>query len=336
MTKTPKQRFNDFISRRDRSEIPVIPMIAGDHAAFIAGYTLREVCQSGKKLADALEHTFRIYSHDLVIVFSDVTVEAEALGAVLEFSDDRPPFIVKYPDVFKVKPANPCTDGRMPELLFAAERCCERIGSEVTISCSLKDPFSLSALIYEPNAFFRDLLQNPHRIREILAISLENQLAYLREIIAVGALPFIGAPLASGSLISPKIFEQFVVPSLKPLFELIHQHSLPVCIHICGDSQTIIDSLIALKPDIISVDQLDLPRCVREYPESIFMGNLSTTLLLQGPPEHIFSATTFLLDSIKEKFIPATGCDVPMKTPPEHIHTMIQAVRTASGENRCP
>lgn len=65
MKKTPKQRFRDFITGQDLSEIPAVPLVAGDHAAHISGLTTKEVCKSGKKLANALVHAFRTYNHDL-------------------------------------------------------------------------------------------------------------------------------------------------------------------------------------------------------------------------------------------------------------------------------
>jgi len=141
LKKTPKQRFRDFINRQDFSEIPAVPLIVGDHAACISGLSLKEICKSGKKLAYALEQAFLIYNHDLVIVFSDVTVEAEAMGVVLNFPEHDHPHIIEYPEIVKIQPKNPLKDGRMPEILYAAECCIKSIGDEVQICVAVKDPF---------------------------------------------------------------------------------------------------------------------------------------------------------------------------------------------------
>jgi len=333
--KTPKQRFRDFITREDLSEIPAVPIVAGDHAAHISGLTLKEVCKSGKKLANALVHSFRTYNHDLVVVFSDVTVEAEAMGVVLDFPEDNSPRIIKHPEIAEIQPKNPRKDGRIPEILYAAECCVNSIGEEVQVCVAVKDPFSLGVLLGEANTFFRDCIKNPQLNKEILEIALCNQIAFVHEIIKTGALPLIGAPFASGSLISPEMFAQFVTPYMERVIGIIRNSGLPVILHICGDTEIIVDRIMELHPDVVSIDELDIPVNAARFRDSVmFMGNLSTTMLLKGSPGEVFAATTELLNSVNDPFIPATGCDVPVKTPQENVKAMIRAIRTSEKKFR--
>jgi len=328
MKKTPKQRLRDFISRQDVTGIPAVPLIAGDHAAHLAALTVEEVCTSGKKLGQALEKTFYTYGHDLVIVFSDVTVEAEAMGAVLDYSGGGAPHISACPDITRIQPKDPEKDGRMPEILAATAYCLEKMGDSVQVCTGLKDPFSLAMMLRGSEEFLRDCIKNPALNKDILEIAALNQAAYLSAIIQTGALPLIGAPFASGSIISPGVFREFAAPYLRKLIAVIKKHRLPVFLHICGDTQIIIDEILALEPDIVSVDELDIPRCARQYEgETLFMGNLSTALMLRGSPEEIEAQTAAMINAVRLPFIPATGCDIPPRTPPENVKAMIRAVR---------
>lgn len=328
MIKSPKKRFWDFVTQKDRSELPAIPIIVGDHAAYLSGIPVKEVCKSGKKLAEVLENSFHIYNHDLVIVFSDVTVEAEAMGTIISFPENDSPYILKYPDLSKIKAGDPLQAGRLPEILYAAECCLNSIGSDVQICVSLKDPFSLSAQLQDSCVFFRDCIKNPDLNTKILEIALENQKKFLREILKVGCLPLIGAPLSSGSLISPAIFSKFVSPYLKPLMQMIREANLPVMIHICGDTEIIIDEIMLLKPDILSVDQLDIPKNAGRFNgKTLFTGNFSTDLMVKGTTKNICSETKKLIQSVNYPFLPATGCDVPKVTPKENVIAFIKTVR---------
>ena len=331
MTKSPKQRFNDFVVRKNFSEIPAIPMIVGDHAAFISDVPLNQVCKSGKKLAEVLIHSYEIYQHDLIIVFSDVSVEAESLGTQLEFPENASPFIIGYPELSTITPNNPAKDGRMPEILEATERCVQQIGKDVQICVGIKDPFSLAGQLRESNLFYKDFLKNPMQNKKLLEIATENQISFIKEILKLGIFPFIGAPFSSGSLISPKLFREFVAPYLKRLFDLIKQANFPVLLHICGDSEIIVDEIVKLQPDVTSVDQLDLVKnSARFYDQTLFMGNLSTTLLLNENPKNVTIETERLIHTVKFPFLPSTGCDVPMQTPNENVKAMIKAVKNSN------
>lgn len=328
MNKSSKQRLHEFINLSDVTEIPAVPIIAGDHAAVISDMTIKEVCISGKKLGAALVNTFHLYGHDLVVVFSDVTVEAEAMGVNLEFPEDSAPHICDIPELNKISSGNPETDGRMPEILKAAEICVNKIGNEVEVCTAIKDPFSLAMLVRGSEEFLRDCIKNPDLNKDILEITARNQLDFVKSVIERGSLPLIGAPFASGSLISPDVFAEFVTPWLSRITDYIHSKELPVFIHICGDSEVIFDKILELEPQLLSVDELDISRYSSDYSGKVMlMGNLSTSLISQGSPDEIAHATDRMIDSSEGHFIPATGCDIPPNTPSENVKAMINAVR---------
>ncbi len=319
--------FLNYLYSRDVFPYPVAPFFAGDHAACISGYTIEEVCKSGENLAEALMRTSEIYGTDLILVFSDVTVEAEAMGVELEFSKFHTPHILTYPDLSSITPKDPLVDGRMPEILVATQKIINTYEDIVQVCTAIKDPFSLAVLLREPNEFYIDLIRNPKTNIELLEIATANQLKYLHEIMKTGAIPLIGAPFSSGSLISPETFDKFAAPYLNRLIEVIRYNDIPVFIHICGDSRTIIENIARLEPDILSVDELNIADFASKYPDILFMGNLSTSLINSGHPLEIAAETRKMIKDVNGKFIPSTGCDIPMKTPVKNVLAMTEAIK---------
>ncbi|MCP4724600.1 MAG: hypothetical protein GY863_06175, partial [bacterium] len=152
----PKNRFTDYLSGRNRVDLPAAPIIVGDHAAYISKIPLTKVLLSGNELAAALIKTHDIYKQDTVFVFSDVTVEAEAMGLKLDFPVNEMPKIKSCPDPEKIKSGDPLKDGRMPEILEAGRICVRELGDKAQVFIVIKDPFSLSVLLRGPEEFLKN------------------------------------------------------------------------------------------------------------------------------------------------------------------------------------
>jgi uroporphyrinogen decarboxylase len=315
--------------RGEKPERPVVfPMVAANHAARLEGFSISEAVTQPDTLARVLYTAYRFYGYDLVMVFTDTMVEAEAMGAQVLIPDDDDPFMLEPPRVSKLEPADPKKDGRMPVVLEATRRLKALLEDEAPILTSLKGPFSLASFLRGIDRFLEDLLTDPRRARSFLRIATENQLAYAEAIVKAGGIPLIGDPVASGSLVSPEMFREFAQPHLTQLIRSVHESGAKAGLHICGETKSLLRDMVATGADFLSIDEMDLSLARQEVGDkAILMGNVSTNLLLEGTPEQIAAAAKECLERGGENLILSSSCDVPTDAPKENVQALVKAGR---------
>jgi uroporphyrinogen decarboxylase len=313
----------------EKPERPVVfPMVVANHAARLEGFSISEAVTQADTLARVLYSAYRFYGYDLIMVFTDTMVEAEAMGAQVLIPEDDDPFLLEPPRVSRLEPANPQKDGRMPVVLEATRRLKALLDDEVPILTSLKGPFSLASFLHGIDKFLEDLLTDPGRAHEFLRLATENQLAYAEAIIKAGGIPFIGDPVASGSLVSPEMFREFARPYLGQLVRSIHQSGAKAGLHICGETKSLLCDMAATGADFLSIDEMDLLLARAEVgDQAVLMGNVSTKLLLEGSTEQVLAAAKTCLERGGRGLILSSSCDVPTDAPKENVQALVKAGR---------
>lgn len=310
-------------------EAPVVfPMVVANHAARLEGYAIGEAVTSADTLARVLYSAYRFYGYDLIMVFADTVVEAEAMGAQVIIPEDDDPFVLAPPRVSRLEPADPEADGRMPVILEATRNLRKLLDDEVPILTSLKGPFSLASFLRGVEGFLADLLDNPGRARDFLAVATENQVRYAAAIVKAGGTPFIGDPVASGSMISSSMFREFAQPYLAQLIRSIHEAGVKAGLHICGETRQMLGDMAATRADFLSIDETDLAAARRLVgPDAVLMGNVSTRLLLEGKPEQVSVEAEKCLATGGPLLLLSTSCDVPTDAPKENVQAIVAAAR---------
>jgi uroporphyrinogen decarboxylase len=302
-------------------------MVMANHAARLEGFSISEAVTQPDALARVLYSAYRFYEYDLIMVFSDTMVEAEAMGAQVLIPEDDDPFLLEPPRVSRLEPADPNNDGRMPVVLEATRRLTELLDGEAPILTSLKGPFSLASFLHGMDKLLEDLLTDPGRAHEFLRLATRNQLAYAEAIIKAGGIPFIGDPVASGSLISPEMFREFARPYLAQLVRLAHESGCKAGLHICGETRALLPDMVATGADFLSIDEMDMTLARQAAGDTVLMGNVSTRLMLEGTPGDVAAAAKECLERAGQHLILSTSCDVPTDTPKENVKALVAAAR---------
>lgn len=320
----------DLLSGRPPARLPVTAIVGGDHAASRAGIDLKTAMSDAAVLAEVLIAALDDYGSDLGLVFSDVTVEAEALGAEVAWSAGTPPRVKREIPPDRLRVLDPERDGRMPVILEAARRVIAARGETVPVLVSLKGPFSLAALGTGLEGLLTDALVDPDRARDTLSRAADCQAAYARAIVAAGGIPLIGDPFASGSVLGPDHFETLARPGLSRLVEEIHDLGAPAAIHVCGDTSPILTSLLVTNADLYHLEWADLE--VAAASGAILMGGLPTELLLETGQEELEAAVARGLAAIpdRNRYIFAPVCDVPTHAAPERVRAFMETARRLS------
>ncbi len=301
-------------------------MIAGDHLAYLADRSISDVVRNGELLAEGVIHAKKLYNPDMVIIFADIAVEAEALGVELEFSVNRNPHPVKLPDLSSVKVIDLPSAGRIPELLKAARLCRKAFGDDYPIFYSMKDPFSLAALIMGSEVFLIALLEDPDTALSLINTCVENIIKLAEKACQEGFIPLVGTPIASGSLIGPKWFDRFVESALLAVFDRISELHLPRCMHICGEVSPLVDQLPRLDLDLLSIEEW-CPDLWAKMPDTIPMGYVPTELFVKSAQETMITAVRSCLATMPEPLILSTACDLPANADPELVKCFMETDR---------
>ena len=290
----------------------VFPIVCADHCAHQLNMDLAEVVQDGVKLARVLEYGYQLYQYDMVLVFSDPYVEAQALGCPVKLSPS--------PTLLGPK-STPVTD-RTSEIVMATELLKQRV--EVPVFVSIKGPFSLASFLIGIEDFLKALIGAPKKAEAVINQALEFQLSYLERLLKIGANIFIGDPVASSSVISPKLFERFAFKPLQILIKKIKEQELIAGVHVCGATKPIIPMLDELGADILSIEDIT-PKT-----RTLKMGGVSTDTILAGDEAKIKSE---IKQALKEEYlILATSCDVPIETDSRNIKLMMEIAHAQNND----
>ena len=302
-------------------------MIAADHLAFLMNLPLSEICRSGELLAMGMLKAVEQYEPDFIIVFSDVYLEAEALGVELNYPNGHNPHPLKHLNLSQITYKNIANCGRMPELFHTANRLKCELGDEITVFFSLKDPFSLAALATGIDRFLALLVTDPEAVHSVLKLVTLIQTELIDAIIEKGYIPFIGAPMASGGMIGDKHFRKFAEPYIAKLFDSIRICALPCCLHICGEVNLLLDRISVLKPDVFSIEDETAIKDWYKLPDTIPMGYMPTELLMKRSKDDILQSAQSCIDNMTRPCIFSTGCDLPAKSNPDMVKIMMETWR---------
>lgn len=292
----------------------VFPMVCADHGTYLMNLKFKEVAGDGKKLAQVIQHCYELYRYDMILLFSDPYVEAQAMGCPIELDP--------YPVL--LGPAAKRTVDRTQEIIHAAEILRQEL--DVPIFVSIKGPFTLAAFLAGIERYLKMILKKEAEASHFLEEALKHQLQYLQSLLPLGVNIMIGDPLASSSVISPRVFFKYAFKGLQAIVAKTKNHGAIVAVHICGEVRGISKYLDELGADILSIEDVEIRT------KTLKMGGVGTNTILTGDLHRMRSEVE---TAIKNKnLILSTTCDVPPHTPPENIKAMLRIAAECASDTR--
>jgi uroporphyrinogen decarboxylase len=335
---TPLERVTAFMTGQPYDRIPCNPSL-GDHASRIAGFTVAEYHNSAAKMAGAQIFAYQTYGHDFVGLGPGHAGVAEALGTRLAFPDDSTPFVKEFAlrnstELSGLTVPDPLKSGRFPLFLEALDILNGKLGHEVPIGFVIGGPMSAAYSLRGAEALMKDLYLRPEFVHELLDLCVKSTIPLLQEVAKRGAGIVIVDPVSSGSLISPGFFRTFSLPYLKQLIVAIGEFAKPPVLHICGDTRKILGDMADTGAGGLSLDNaIDLDEAKREVGSRVMIiGNVSPAeSMFRGTPELVRLDVRNCLKKAHDSpkgYLLGLGCELPIKTPPENVHALIDAART--------
>lgn len=336
-TMTSRERSLAALSGKPYDRIPVYLLIS-DHAARTIGVSVADYQTSARLMADGQLAAWRRYGMDLINTGPGLTGMAEAIGSRLAFPDNTA-YVVGYAvqseaDMECLKIPDPNCAGRLPLFLEATALVLKQVGDQVPVSLTTAGPFTTAANLRGTEQFLRDLRRNPDFVHRLLRFATDSIIPFAREAIALGARIGLAEPVASGTLISPRLFREFALPYLKELIALLTglAGSAP-SLHVCGNTSKIWQDMADSGASLLSLDdEVDLAEARAAVGERVaLLGNIRPTAsMVLGTPDDVrANVRECLIKGIgsPKGYILGLGCALPINAPPENVHALMAAAR---------
>lgn len=337
-----KQWVADIIASKDVQAVPVMT-----HPGIeLNGDTVQQAVSNGRKHADAVLTVARRYPMAAATTIMDLTVEAEAFGAQVVFSDEAVPAVTgrllsSAEDIERLQVPS-LTEGRVKEYLKAnllAVQQLEKSGEGLRpVFGGCIGPFSLAGRLYDMSEIMVLIYEQPaaaHLLLEKCTAFIEKYCLALRE---TGVAGVMMAEPAAG-LLSNDDCMAFSSRYVRRIVERVQDDGFIVILHNCGNTGHCTKAMVATGAAAFHFGN----KCKMEEvlpdvpPTALAMGNIDpVSLFKDGTPEKMRQATLDLLERTSKhpNFVLSSGCDTPPHTPVENIDTFFEALSEWNGKGR--
>lgn len=296
------------------------------------GILFAESHRDAQKMAVLAASTYKLFGFECAVVPFDLGIEAEALGCEMNFYDDGSKRllyptvktkIVRFGEDVKI-PEDLCEKGRLPLLKDAIRMVKEDVGGDVAVGTYVLGPYTLAGQVMDLNELLKNSFKKPAEIDKILR-SLSQAITIIADELKDAGADYItiremGAP---ADVISPKMFSSMV---LGPLKETLDNIKGPTILHICGNTNPIVELMVQADADAIAVDQKNDVKTTREKLGSgaVVFGNIDPyNILVKGTPSEVDEAVKNVISAGVNGIMP--GCDIWPEVPKANMRALVEA-----------
>lgn len=307
-------------------------------AAHYVGRPLSQYYLDYRALVEANLAVLEAFDLDIVQTLSDPYREAADMGLEVEFPEDDLPvrkklLLVEPEDLAQLKRVDPTDGRRMSDRLDAIRTLVEKVGEDVIVMGWVEGGLALACDIRGDTNLMLDLHDRPDWVEELLELLVEQQIAFARAQIALGA-HMIGLGDAIASLVSPKQYRQFALPYEQRIFAAVKEAGAIPRLHICGDTSHLVEDMARSGAEIVDLDwMVDLARAAEVFGDGPApCGNFDPVeIMLRGTPEKVREATRACAAVGGPRHFSAAGCEIPDDTPEANPRAHAATLRELGG-----
>jgi len=294
-----------------------------------------------KIIAEAFIKSVEKYEFDGVLIDLDTVTLAGAVGVPVDFPENEPArsdkgVLETLEAVKTLKKINIENYPYVQNWLEATRLVKEHFKDEIFVrgNCD-QAPFSLASMMRGSQNWMMDLmLGEPEVLHKLLEYCTDKTCRFINLMAQTGCdMVSNGDSPAGPEMISPEMYEEFALPYEKRVVDAAHENALPYMLHICGNTNVILHSMLQSGADAFELDYKTDAIKAREIlcKKACFVGNIDPSgVLAMGTPELVVQKTVELLNvfSKTNRFILNAGCAIPAETPPENLKRMIDFARS--------
>jgi len=301
--------------RPDR--VPSYPILSG-LAARMIGLTPRDYYTNFDNLAGAHIAIYEQLKPDVIALMPDLFLEVEAMGAEIEFPEDDVPrlrcYLLADPTrLSSLSIPDPYSAGRIPAYLEACKKV-KTCVAESAVGGVICGPWTLASNLRGAESLIVDTVTDPGFVHELMKFATEIPVRFGEALKQVGVGVSLSEAPASMSLISPKIYREFVMPYQQQVISRLREKRIGVTLHICGFIDPIMEDIASAGAIAISMDQPSSLEKMLEVCDgrAVVIGNVSTSVFVRGTRDDIESEVQRCLAAARTyyRYILATGCEI--------------------------
>lgn len=309
-------------------------------AAKEAGVSMAQFRDDPKIIAEVFIKSVEKYEFDGILVDLDTVTLAGAVGVPVDFPEHEPARshkgnLLSLEDVKKLNKVNIENYRYIQNWLEATRLIKEHFKNEIYVrgNCD-QAPFSLASMMRGSQEWMLDLIMGePKLVNELLEYCTSITCQFIRLMAQTGCdMVSNGDSPAGPEMVSPEMYEMFALPWEKIVVDEAHKYNLPYALHICGNTDTILELMLKSGTDAVELDyKTDVQKAFNvTHERACFIGNIDPSgVIAMGSAALVEKKTIELLNvySKTNRFILNAGCAIPSNTPEENLRTMIKVAR---------
>lgn len=313
-----------------------LPLLSFPGIQLMDDISLRRLVADSDLQANCMKLVAENVNSAAAVSFMDLSVEAEAFGCQIVFSDDDVPAVVGALVTTEEEAeelAVPQVGAGRTGMCADAIRKAKTLITDRPVLAGIIGPFSLAGRLVDVSEAMIYCYEEPDMLHTLLEKCAEFSIGYIRSLREAGADGVVMAEPLAG-LISPAHEEEFSAPYVKKIVEAVQDEEFIVIYHNCGNYINLMTKSFANNgcKAFHFGNSVEMSVMLEKMPEDLLvMGNIDPAAQFRnGTPASMAEAVTKLLDSCAKypNFIPSSGCDVPPMCPWDNIRAFFNTVNT--------
>jgi MtaA/CmuA family methyltransferase len=278
-------------------------------------------------MAELAAGGYEVLGFDTVMPEFSVQQEAAALGCEVKWGTDRlMPEILTHPvkDIGDITiPDNLLELPPMRVVLDAISILRHEYGDRVAVIGKVMGPWTICYHMVGVQDFLLMTLRDPARVRRLLDAFIPVTVAFANAQLRAGADVVTLPDHATGDMVSPKMYKDFLVPMHH---KMLPQIGGPTILHVCGYCLDRLPHIVTEGYDAWHFEWKNDPKKVVEVAGgriSVIGGMANVEGLLNGTPDDIYKMARYNIEAGVDSIGPE--CAIPQETPIANLKAIVAA-----------
>lgn len=324
------QWFGDMKNARTKKAMPILSF----PSVQLLGISVNDLIFSSDLQARGMKAIADRTDAAASVSMMDLSVEAEAFGAEVRFSNDEVPTVIGHmieteeqAEALQIPKVGSCRTGLY---IDAIEKACNLIADR-PIFAGVIGPFSLAGRLFDVSDAMIYCYDEPDMVHRVLTKATSFIIEYIRAYKTVGANGVIIAEPLAG-LLTPAFNAEFSAAYVKQIVDALREDEFAVIYHNCGGgTPKMTDAILSVGADAYHFgNAIDMADILKLFPSDVIaMGNIDpASQFRNGTPQSVRQATFELLERCGHysNFIISSGCDIPPMSRWDNIDAFFEAV----------
>lgn len=330
MKRNMKLWKEEIIAQKSKKPMPILSF----PGVQLINSTVDQLVRSGELQAKCMESIAKKYDMGMTVSLMDLSVEAEAFGSPVHYSQDDVPTIhdilIHDEEEAEALEIPKVGAGRTGECVAGIRKVCEMV-TDRPVFAGIIGPYSLAGRLLDMTEIMILCYEEPELVETVLEKATAFLCEYAKAFKAAGANGIVMAEPAAG-LLSPNLINEFSTPYVNKIREAVEDDEFMVFYHNCGNVEPLMQQINEIDAQAYSFgNAIDIEKALEVIPQDrLVIGNIDPAgILRNGTPEMIKEETQKLLERCSKypNFVIASGCDIPPMTSFENLDAFFETVK---------